>query len=293
MHPGEGTPLKTKARRLLRAVTKNRQLALAAIFAPVMVLIVALASAMTNAAASASPATGSGATSLLGPAAVSSIPVSSIPATQTITETDSVTPTVTITETESVTPTVTTTETVSDTPTVTTTETVSDTPTVTTTETVSDTPTVTTTGSYSMKPTPTPTPKCVANSKSISYYKDVKGGIEVVVGGHNLWLCHPVYALSVGWTYEKTTSMWPQDDPFAGKLVVITGSGTYFIPAGVGCEVDFYASVGKPPAYPKVLTAPGKPYEPKFLNAYFSGTNAVMFYITPAQCQCGKERASL
>ncbi len=45
--------------------------------------------------------------------------------------------------------------------------------------------------------------------------------------------------------------------------------------------------------YPSVLTAPGKPYEPKFLNACVSGKDAVLFYITPAQCQCGKKRASL
>jgi hypothetical protein len=133
----------------------------------------------------------------------------------------------------------------------------------------------------------------VSNSKSVSYYKDVKGGIDVVVVGHNLVLCHPIYAQSVGWTYEKTTSMWPQNDPVPGKLVVIAKSGTYFVPAGVGCQIDFYASIGKAPAYPTVLTAPGKPYEPKFLNAYFSGTNAVLFYITPAQCQCGKQRATL
>jgi hypothetical protein len=281
-----GIALKINALRLLRAVTKNRQRALAAFFAPVMIVIAALASLANNAAASSSPVRDSNAAPLVRAA---DVPISSIAIfpSYTITETDSDTPTETITETDSDTPTETITETDSDTPTETITETDSDTP----TETITETPTITPTQTISVKPTPTP--KCVSNSKSISYYKDVKGGIEVVVGGYNLVLCHPVYAQSVGWTYEKTTSMWPQDHPVAGKLVIIAKSGTYFIPAGLGCQVDFYASLGKAPVYPAVLTARGKPYEPKFLNTYFSGKAAVLFYITPAQCQCGKKRASL
>jgi hypothetical protein len=257
-----GVALKINALRLLRAVTKNRQRALAAFFAPVMIVIAALASLANNAAASSSPVRDSNAAPLVRAA---DVPISSIAIfpSYTITETDSDTPTETITETDSDTP----------------------------TETITETPTITPTQTISVKPTPTP--KCVSNSKSISYYKDVKGGIEVVVGGYNLVLCHPVYAQSVGWTYEKTTSMWPQDHPVAGKLVIIAKSGTYFIPAGLGCQVDFYASLGKAPVYPAVLTARGKPYEPKFLNTYFSGKAAVLFYITPAQCQCGKKRASL
>jgi hypothetical protein len=293
--------LKNEARRLRRAVTKNRQRALAAIFAPVMIVIAALATLATNAAASSSPASGASTTSGVRPAAEPISSIKTIPPTETITAPDSQTPTYTTTAPDSQTPTYTTTAPDSQTPSYTTTAPDSQTPSYTTTAPDSQTPSYTTTApasvtptaTISMTPTPSSTPKCVPNSKSISYYKDVKGGIEVVVGGHNLVLCQPVYARSVGWTYEKTTSMWPQDHPASGALVKIAKSGVYFIPAGKGCEVDFYASLGKAPVYPTVLTGPGKPYEPKFLNSYFSGKDAVLFYITPAQCQCGKERASL
>ncbi len=264
-----------------------------------MIAIATLASVATNAAASSAPTRGIS----VGPAVVpiSSITISSTetiyptyPST-TITETEY--PSTTITETEypsttiTETPTQTITETDSVSPTETITETVTPTESITPTKTVTQTPTITPTQTISVKPTPTP--KCVSDSKSISAYKDVKGGIQVVVGGHNLVLCHPIYAQSVGWTYEKTNTMWPQNHPVAGKLVIIAKSGTYFIPAGVGCQVDFYAGVGKAPVYPKALTARGKPYEPKFLNTYVSGKDAVLFYITPAQCQCGKKRATL
>jgi hypothetical protein len=291
-----GIALKTRALRLLRTVTKNRQRTLAAIFAPVMIVIAALASLANNAAASSSPVRDSNAAPLVRAA---DVPISSIAIFPSYTITETEYPSTTITETEY--PSTTITETTTDYPSETITETTTDYPSETITETTTDYPseTITETTSItpsetiSVKPTLSPTPKCVPNSKSISYYKDVKGGIEVIVGGHNLVLCHPVYLQSVGWTYEKTNSMWPQNHPVAGKLVIIAKSGTYFIPAGSGCEVDFYASLGSAPVYPQALTARGKPYEPKFVNTYFSGKGAVLFYITPAQCQCGKKRASL
>ncbi len=109
-------------------------------------------------------------------------------------------------------------------------------------------------------------------------------GTLTLSGGDSL--CSPVTAAVSYYSFDTTTSSWPQTNRGAGLTVTVEAPGTYAFASPIGCGQDdaYITNVGPTPTPPANLLGPNNPSEPAFVSAIASGP--VSYSNTPAGAGC-------
>ncbi len=130
---------------------------------------------------------------------------------------------------------------------------------------------------------------CVDASKAVlsHTWDGTTGTVKVTLGGEKP-LCKKFYIGVALYSFDNPDAgMWPQtlSGVNRGSLQNPGDSVTVSAPAGCG-QRDAYAGYGEEPQPSKTLTAPGKPYEPKFVSNLSKGPNT---YAQDAPASCIKQ----